>query len=168
MYRTFIFYRAGLNSVSPAVHLWWPETVINLFKQFPVDALHYGSFASHTCVDFIIACSALEKTKYQPIEVFNLRVRWEGEDRLTAEIDTPARTEQWRAWLFTEIERMCADVTDPQQLPILVDIDPPHHVTQGGTVLFQRHSGRHFRYGDPLWMTPAEAVQMAKERGADQ
>lgn len=106
MYRTFIVFRSGLASVSPAVSLWWPGKIINLFNQLPAVALHYGAFATGTCADFIVACSALEKTKYQPIEVYNLPLRWEGQDRLTAEIDTPAHSDQWRAWLFAEFERV--------------------------------------------------------------
>ena len=165
MHRTFIFFGAGLASVSPAVTVWWPGKVINLFRQFPSGALHYGAFAPGTCADFIRACSALEKTSYQPIEVHNLPLRWEGQDRLTAEFDTPAYSEQWRAWLFGELERLSADYDGPNP-PILVDIDPPFHVTQGGTVLFQRHDGRHYQEGDPLWMTPAQAARLAKARAA--
>jgi hypothetical protein len=163
VYRTFIFFRAGLASVSPAVNLWWAGKVINLFRQFPAEALHYGAFADGACADFIVACSRLEKTKDQPIEVFNLPLRWEGQDRLTAKFDMPAHSEQWRAWLFEEIERLSAD---RQDLPILVDLDPPFHVTQGGRVLFQRADGRNYQEGDPLWMTPAQANRLAKARVA--
>ncbi len=168
MYRTFVFFGSGLATVSPVVTVWWPGKVIDLFTQFPAGALHYGSFASHTCADFIVACSAVKETKGGVMEVSSLRLRWEGEDRLTAEFNTPAYTVEWRAWLYTEIERLCADITDPQKLPILVEIDPPYHITQGGTVLFQRHSGRGYQDGDPLWMTPAQAARLAKERGAAQ
>ena len=163
MYRTFIFFRPGLTDVSPAVHLWWPGKVIHLFRQFPPLALHYGASATGTCADFIVACSALEKTKYQPIEVANLPLRWEGQDRLTAEFDTPAHADQWRAWLFAEIGRLSADQQDP---PILVDLDPPYHVTQGGAVLFQRHDGRDYQEGDPLWLTPTQANRLARARAA--
>ena len=99
-----------------------------------------------------MACSALEKTKYQPIEVYNLPLHWEGQDRLTGEIDTPAHREQWRAWLFAEFERAFAKYGYPENPPILVDMDPPYHVTQGGKVLFQRHDGRGYQEGDPLWL----------------
>lgn len=165
MYRTFIFFRAGLTSVSPAVILWWPGKVINLFNQFPAEALHYGAFASGTCGDFVVACAALEKAKSRQIEVCNLLLRWEGQDRLTAEYDTPAHSDQWRAWLFEELDRLFADAYG-QDPPILVDLDPPYHVTQGGTVLFQRADGRDYQDGDPLWLTPAQANRQAKARAA--
>lgn len=163
MHRTFIFFRSGLTSVSPAVSVWWPGKVINLFKQFPAAALHYGAMATGACADFIVACSALEKTKYQPIEVFNLPLPWEGQDRLTAEFDTSAYWDQWRAWLFAEIERLSTDRAEP---PILVDIEPPYYVTQGGTVLFQRIDYQDFKAGDPLWVTPGRADRLAKARAA--
>lgn len=168
LYRTFIFFGSALTTISPAVFVWWPGEVIHLFTQFPAGALHYGSFASHTCADFIAACSAVEKTRGGAMEVSNLPLRWEGQELLTTEFNTPAYTFEWRAWLFAEIDRVYADVTDPQKLPILVDIDPPYHATQGGTVLLQRHSGRAYREGDPEWLTPAQVVRLAKERGADQ
>jgi hypothetical protein len=162
--RKFIFFCPGLTSVSPAVSLWWPGKVINLFNQIPADALHYGAFATGTCADFIVACSALGKTKYHPIEVINLPLRWEGQDRLAGEIDTPAHSVQWRDWLFAEIERLTAEYQ--QDPPILVDIDPPYHVIQGGAVLFQRVDHRDYREGDPLWVTPARANRLAKARSA--
>ncbi len=114
-----------------------------------------------------MACSALKRTKYLPIEVTNLALRWEeGQERLTAECDTPAHSEQWRVWLFEEIERLFAGSDDRQGPPSLVDLDPPYHVTQGGTVLFQRHDGWHYQEGDPLWLTPARANRLAKARAA--
>lgn len=86
VYRRLIFFGSGLSSVSPAVSLWWPGKVINLFNQFPTDALHYGTYATGTCVDFIVACSAVKKTKYQPMEVYNLPLRWEGQDHLIGDV----------------------------------------------------------------------------------
>jgi hypothetical protein len=163
VHRTFIFFRAELASVSPAVTIWWPGKVINLFNQFPDTALNFGGFPDGICVDFIMSCSALEKTKSQPIEVFNLPLRWEGQDRLTGEVDTAGHREQWRAWLVAEIKRLSGD---QQFSPILVDMDPPYHITQAGMVLFQRHDGRNFQEGDPLWMTPAQANRLAKARAA--
>jgi hypothetical protein len=65
--------------------------------------------------------------------------------------------------LFEEIGRLSADGQNP---PILVDLDPPYHVTQGGTVLFQRLDGRDYREGEPLWVTPARANRLAKARAA--
>jgi hypothetical protein len=167
-YRAFIFFHSGLTSVSPVVILQWPGKVINLFNQFPAGALFYGTFAADACADFIVACSAVEKAKRQrrfrpSIQVCNLALRWEGQDQLTAAYDTPEHSEQWRAWLFAEIERLCADRLDP---PILVDLEPPFHVTQGGTVLFQRHDGRDYQEGDPLWLTPTRANRLAKARAA--
>jgi hypothetical protein len=166
MYRRFIFYSSGLNSVSPEVGLWWPGKVINLFKQFPNDALHYGADAQQTCADFLVACVALKHEKVLPTEVTNLPLRWEDQEQLTAEFDTPAYAQQWRAWLFGEIERLCSEITDPNELPILIQMDPPFHVTQGGTVLFQRHSGRDYQEGDPLWLTPVQAAKLAKSKEA--
>jgi hypothetical protein len=174
-YRTFIFFGSGLTSVSPAVSLWWPGKVINLFKQLPAETLVLGTLASEVCAHFIGACSALQKAKlsgsrhrsdpgqYLRIQVSSLALRWEGQELLTAAYDTPEHAEQWRAWFFAEIERLCANAQHP---PILVDLDPPFHVTQGGTVLFQRHSGRDFQQGDPLWLTPSQADRLAKARAA--
>jgi hypothetical protein len=167
VYRTFIFFRSGLASVSPAVSVWWPGKVINLFNQFPDLAIHFGAFADGACADFIMACSAVvDKTQGQPIEVYNLPFRWEGQDWLAAEIDTPAHREQWRTWLFEEIERLFAQDSDQQNPPILVDLDPPFQVTQGGTVLFQHVDYRDYKEGDPLWLTQAQANRLAKARAA--
>ena len=164
MYRRFIFFRAGLSSVSPGVTVWWPGKVIDLFNQFPESALHYGSHASETCVDFIIACSQVKKAKQMPLDVANLPLRWEGQEQLTAEYATAVYANEWREWLFRELERVFAEIEDKRSLPILVDIDPPFHVTQGGTVLFQRLDLRDYKEGDPLWVTPAHAKQLAKAR----
>lgn len=166
MYRTFIFFKSGLTSVSPAVTVWWPGKVINLFNQFPPAALHYGAYATGACADFIVACSAVEKTKYQPVEVENLPLRWDGVDALTAEYDTPAYSAQWREWLFAELGRYFTGPDGPPELPVLVDLDPPHHVTQGGTVLFQRGDHRDHEDGAPLWVTPAAAKRLAAARAA--
>lgn len=163
MYRSFIFFRAGLASVSPVVTVWWPGAVLNLFRRFPPEALHFGSYASEACVTFITACAALDKTRYLPTEVSNLQLRWEGQDAIAAEFDTAAYRDQWRAWLLAEIDRLAAGAADP---PILVDTDPPYHVTQGGVVLFQRHTGRDYQDGNPLWMTPAQATRLARAKDA--
>lgn len=166
MYRRFIFFGAGLSSVSPVVTVWWPGKVINLFNQFPEMALHFGSYASETCVDFVIACSQVKKAKEMPLEVANLPLRWEGQDHLTGEYGTAAYANEWREWLFREFERLFGDIEDPRNLPILVDIDPPFHVTQGGTVLFQLVDHRDYKEGDPRWVTPARAKKLAKAREA--
>ncbi len=85
----------------------------------------------------------------------NLPLRWERVDAaLTAEFDTPERTDQWRAWLFGEIDFAYARVTKKKELPVLVEMDPPFHVTQGGKVLCRQVDRLKERWkpGQPLWV----------------
>src|SRR4051794_6407493 len=116
MYRTFIFFRAGLCSVSPAVTFRWPGKVVTLLNRLPVGALHYGAGAAHACGDFIGACRSVPGLESVGIEVGNLRLRWDREDALPGEVGTREYEDRWRAWLFEEIERMSVEV-DRQWLP---------------------------------------------------
>ena len=74
--------------------------------------------------------------------------------------------EPWRKWLFEEIERLFSVQGDGQEPPVLVELDLPYHVTQGGEVLCQRVSGDQYEPGDPLWVTPARAKQLDKAKAA--
>ncbi len=95
MYRTFIFFRGGLASVSPAVTLWWPEKVITLLNELPVGALHYGAMAGQACADFIVACSSVPDAAARGIEVDNLPLRWGRGDKLEGRPDTQEYAQHW-------------------------------------------------------------------------
>jgi hypothetical protein len=153
VYRTFIFFRSDLSSVSPAVTLWWPGKVIDLLNQLPVGALHYGAMAGQVCADFIVACSGVPGAASREIEVDNLPLRWGRLDELEGSPDTPEYVARWREWLFEEIERLSASVDGQRWLPVMLDLDPPYHATQGGEVLCRRLMGD-YREGGPQWVAP--------------
>lgn len=164
MGRAFIFHKPVLESVSPLVCLQWSGRVIDLLNRLPPDALHFGGMAQETCVDFIVACAALPRELTRPIEVLNLGLRWDRVNEVvTAEVDTRACADQWRAWLFEEIEHLYAQVEDRRQLPVLVELNPPYHVTQGGTVLCRRVD--RYEPGQPLWVESEQGGRRQRRRG---
>jgi hypothetical protein len=171
--RNIVFHRAGLESVSPMVSVWWRKSVIDLLNQLPELAINFGGMAEEACADFIVAFAALPPQKGISLrtEVFNLGLRWERvHQAVTAEIETRERAHQWHRWLLEEIDLFTrtffANDADRRTFPVLIDMDPPYHVTQGGTVLFQRLDHRDYREGEPLWVTPARASRLAKARVA--
>ncbi len=144
VYRTFIFFRCDLSSVSPAVTLWWPG-------KLPVGAIHYGAMAGQACADFIVACSGVPGAASRGIEVDNLPLRWGRLDELEGSPDTREHVEQWRKWLFEEMERLSADSDGRRWIPILLDLDPPYQATRGGEVLCRRLMDE-YREGGPQWV----------------
>jgi hypothetical protein len=164
-YRTAIFTRVRIGSVSPAVSFVWPGEVVDLLNQFPEDALNLGGLAEHACADFIAACAALPPIRLptrrlrtgnwpRPLSVGNLPLRWDRFDQVTAECDTPEYEIQFRAWLSEELEWCYAHVKKRRELPVLISGDPPFHVTQGGEVLCHHLDRRFDRItpGQPLWV----------------
>lgn len=158
MYRTFIFYRPDLCSVSPAVSLWWPDQVIDLLNQLPVGALHYGGMAGAACADFIVACRGLLPREVLPgvmatqgSEVDNLPLRWDRLEALEGSPDTLEYVSRWCSWLFEEIEHLTVNTDDRRWLPVMIDLDPPYHATQGGEVLCRRLMSD-YREGGPQWV----------------
>jgi hypothetical protein len=168
MRRRFIFHKPVLESLSPMVGVWWPGRVIDLLNRLPPAALHFGGMAEETCADFIVAFAALtQEDHYLPLEVLNLWLRWERVDQaLTAEIDTRERADQWRAWLFEEIGHLYADVEDRRTLPVLVELSPPYHVTQGGKVLCRRvdRASERWEPGQPLWVAAGRGGGRTRRR----
>jgi N-glycosidase YbiA len=157
MYRTFIFFRSNLSSVSPAVTLWWPRKVVTLLNRLPVGALHYGACASWACADFIAACRSAPGAASRGIEVENLRLRWGRLDQVEGNPETQEYVEQWRGRLFEEIERLSADAGGRRWLPVKLDLNPPYHATRGDTVLCRRLMGE-YREGGPEWVQVAEST----------
>jgi len=151
--RTFIFFRSELCSVSPAVSLWWPGEVIDLLNQLPVGSLHYGGMAEGTCVDFIVACSSTLKLEMLPLEVCNLPLRWDRQNDLEGKDGTLEYHERWRNWLLDEIGRLWDDADARRTPPVLIDLDPPFHATQGGKVLCRRLMGE-YKVDGPEWVAP--------------
>jgi hypothetical protein len=153
VYRTFIFFRSDLSSVSPAVVLWWPGRVIDLLNHLPGGALHYGAMAGQACADFVVACNSVPDASSRGIEVENLPLRWDRLDQLEGRTDSPEYVARWRDWLFTEIERLSASMDGATWRPVLVDLDPPYQATQGSEVLCRRLIVD-YREGGPHWVAP--------------
>jgi hypothetical protein len=159
--RNIVFHRAGLESVSPMVAVWWRKSVIDLLNQLPELAMNFGGMAEEACADFIVAFAALPPQKGISLrtEVFNLGLRWERVNQaVTAEIETRERANQWRRWLFEEIDHLTktffANDADRRTFPVLIDMEPPFEVTQGGVVLGRRVNrlSEPWNPGQPLWV----------------
>jgi hypothetical protein len=175
LYRSAIFVRGWLGSVSPAVTFFWPGEVIDLLNRLPEDVI-FGGMADDACADFIAQCWALPPIQMnrsrsenwpRPLSVSNLQLRWELLDRLTAEVDTREYAAQFRAWLSEELARLYADVKDQRELPVLFDLDPPFHVTQGGEVLCRRVVPwiDQVKPGQPLWVAgPSSDAEIGTDR----
>jgi len=153
VYRTFIFFRSDLSSVSPAVTLWWPRKVVTLLNQLPVGAVSYGALAGNACADFIAACCPVVGST----EVDNLPLRWDWFDQIEGDLDTLEYAEEWRSRLFQEIERLSAGADGQRRLPVMIDLNPPYHATRGDKVLCRRLMGE-YREGGPQWVKVAEST----------
>jgi ribA/ribD-fused uncharacterized protein len=157
VYRTFIFFRADLSSVSPMVTLWWPRKVVTLLNSLPVGALHFGAMAGQACADFIAACCSVSGAATRGIEVDNLPLRWDQLDQLEGNPDTQEYAQRWRDWLFSEVERLSDGIDGRRWGPVMIDLDPPYHATRGGQVLCRRLMGE-YREGGPEWAQVAEST----------
>jgi hypothetical protein len=156
VYRTFIFFRRDLYEVSPAVKVWWPGEVIDLLNRLPAGTVYHGGVPEGVCAAFIGACSSGPEARPGSLEVFNLRLRWGRQNELEGECGTPEHEDRWRDWLFGEIGWLYEQAGGRAEPPVLVDINPPFHATQGGKVLCRP---LHLPYdpwepGQPTWVAP--------------
>jgi len=170
--RNIIFHRAGLESVSPMVSVWWRKSVIDLLNQLPDLAINFGGMAEEACADFIVAFAALPPPKGISLrtEVVNLGLRWERVNQaVTAEVETRERANQWHRWLFEEIDHFTkayfANDADRRAFPVLIDMEPPCDVTQGGVVLGRmvNRLSEPWKPGQPLWVA-MEPTSKARRR----
>jgi len=147
VYRTLIFYRPEPPSLSPALSIWWPGRVIDLFNLTPPDVWGNGNMPEGRCVEFIGACFAVPRIDTGRMEVWNLPLRWERLNEWERAHGTRVFGEPWVRWLFEEVAGW-------EKPPVLVDLEPPYHATQGGEVLCRRVDLRHDRWepGQPLWV----------------
>jgi hypothetical protein len=166
--RTFIFFRADMCSVSPAVKLCWPGQVIDLLNRLPGGTLYWGNMAEGACADFVGACLAVPEARTQPIEVHNLRLRWDRQNELAGQFGTREYAELWRHWLHEEIEWVCANTAGGKTvLPVLVDLDPPILATQGSKVLCRQLTGPEYKEGGLWWVAPGEGAGAERGTAAD-
>lgn len=155
-----VFFRPGLGSVSPEVSLSWDGPVVDLLNRLPAGSLHFGAYAEQTCADFVAALSADREAVWHPLEVHNLRLRWDRLDPLCPERADGSDVPVWEAALFAEIERLCAGIEDPRHLPVLISGDLPHPVTRGGELLCRQVDvlrSERWEAGQPLWVVPPVA-----------
>lgn len=155
MYRTIIFHSSALSSVSPAVLVWWPGEILALFNLLPADRWYFGGTPGGACAAFLGGCLAVPGTSAGTLEVHNLPLRWDRQDELAGLHGSPKYAEEWRGWLHEELRRL-DEVGERAEPPVLVDLEPPYHVTRGDEVLCRRvdlcHD--HWEPGQPLWVVP--------------
>jgi N-glycosidase YbiA len=167
--RTIIFYRSDPPAVSPQVSVNWPGKVVDLFNRFPADVWFNRDTPEGRCVDFVAACCAdggyADPTVgTAPSGLWNLPLRWDRPDELQGEPGTREYAERWRTWLFEEIERLSAEAGGRWLPPVLVDLDPPYHATQGGKVLCRRARADEYEPGKPLWVQVDRAAVVTFSR----
>jgi ribA/ribD-fused uncharacterized protein len=108
------------------------------------------------CAAFIAACSSVPEVESRWISVGNLSLCWElfhqFDDQENAQLVEP-----WRDLLFQEIERLVTEIGEESARPVMVDLDPPWHVTRGGIVLCRRYTGQ-YKEGGPMWVQVAEST----------
>lgn len=163
-----VFYRPGLGSVSPLISVAWEKPVADLLNRIlPIGtSVNLGAYAEEACADFVVALESNPATAdlHPRVEVLNLRLRWERLDPLCPErmADVPA----WLAVLFAEIERIDACIPNPSERLVLVDLDPPFHVTRGGEVLCRKLNvlSEPWKEGQPIWVEPPGTVKARRPR----
>jgi hypothetical protein len=181
--RNIVFHRAGLESVSPMVAVWWRKSVIDLLNQLPGSsgdrselAMNFGGMAEEACADFIVAVAALPPQKDPSLrtEVFNLGLRWERVNQaVTAALETRERADQWHRWLLEEIDHFTktafADGADRRTFPVLIDMEPPFAVTQGGVVLGRmvNRLSEPWTPGQPLWVAVERTSKTRRPKRAE-
>jgi len=111
--------------------------------------------AGQACADFIAACSSIPGAASRGIEVLNLPLCWERLGHFDGNPDSQEYADHWRSWFFEEIDRLYVDA-DGRRLPppVLLDLNPPYHVTRAGKVLCRRE----FKPGEPEWIQVAEST----------
>jgi hypothetical protein len=165
------------------VAVWWRKPVVDLLNQLQLSsvdssvlAMNFGGMAEEACADFIVAFAALPPQKGISLrtEVLNLYLRWERVDQgVTAEIETRERAAQWRSWLFEEINHYTkthfADDADRRMFPVLIDMEPPFHVTQSGAVLGRmvNRLSEPWQRGQPLWVAMEQTSKARRPKRAE-
>jgi hypothetical protein len=149
VYHIIIFYRAEPSSLSPAVNIWWPGKVIDLFNLLPAPVWRNGNMPEGRCVDFIGGCFSAPEIDTNRMEVWNLCLRWERLEEWERLRGSRVFGEPWLKWLFEEIGTW-------EKPPILVDMEL-NQAIQGGKVLCRRVVNRHDPE-KPLWVAPDSGV----------
>ena len=131
MYRVIIFYRSEPPCVSPAMNIWWPGKIIDLFNLLPPTVWCNGNMPEGRRVDFIGGCFAVPEVDTNRMEVWNLVLRWERLDEWERVNGARVFGAPWLQWLFEEVGTW-------EQPPVLVDMESPFEARQGGRVLCRR------------------------------
>lgn len=166
-----IFFRPGLGSVSPAISVAWDGSVVDLLNRIvPFGGkVNLGAYAEEACADFVIALSVDPATaELSPrLEVLNLRLQWDRLDALYPE--TAAGIPAWKEVFFAEIERAWSGAKGPQWMPVLVDLEPPFHVTQAGKLLCRMVNclAEPWKDGQPTWVEPPSTSKARRPRRRD-
>jgi hypothetical protein len=117
-----VFHRASLPGISPAVSLEWNGSIVELLQALPERIWSNGNVPEGRCVDFIGACFALPSINTSEMEVWNI-------DPPHTVLESDNEFEWYR--------KKMASIQEWEARPILVNLDPPFDVSQGGVELWR-------------------------------
>lgn len=147
MYHHIIFYRSEPPSLSPAVSIWWPGKVIDLFNMLPPSVWGAGSMPEGMCVRFIGGCFSVPEIDTQRMEVWTLALRFDRLKEWERVNGTRVFGEPWLRWLSEEIAAW-------EKPPVLVDAES-NEASQGGKRLCHWKANP-LDPEKPLWVELAE------------
>jgi hypothetical protein len=150
VYRTIVFYRSDPPTFSPAVSVWWPGSVIDLFNLIPPLAWANGNMPEGRCVEFIGACFSVPEIDTSRMEVWNMRLRYDRLDEWEQVHGSRVFGEPFLKWLFDEVGAW-------ERPPVLVNMEPPFEAYLGGKELCRWVANPH-NPERPIWVAPGSDV----------